>query len=373
MAAASCQTTAEPVTCSRHLRGGLQLRPAENLTGVKLQTGWTVESIVSKKPTATGGNFSTGYRVRHDDGREGFLKAMDYTEALRAFDAAQALKSMTESYLFEKRICDSCKDANLRRVVRAIESGSIIPKDASQAFARVEYLIFELADGDIRNHLDAQQKFDMAFALRVLHNTAVGLEQLHNTGMAHQDLKPSNVLVFSEERGGGSKIGDLGRAWASDIKSPHDHLIVAGDRGYAPPELVYNSVATDARSRRLACDMYHFGSMISFMFSKVHMTAYLAKHLAPGHRIIAWGGTYEDVLPYVQAAFAAALKEIEPNIPEPYRDELIEMVRQLCEPDPQKRGHPHNRIGDTMRFSLNRYISRLDYLAKKAEYHMVGK
>ncbi len=120
--------------------------------------------------------------------------------------------------------------------------------------------------------------------------------------------------------------------------------------------------------------MYHFGSMISFMFSKVHMTAYFVNHLDHSHRWFVWGGTYAEVLPYVQAAFAKALEEIEPNVSQQYRMELTEMIRQLCEPDPTRRGHPHNRLlGPLSQFSLNRYISRLDYLARKAELDMVGR
>ena len=43
-------------------------------------------------------------------------------------------------------------------------------------------------------------------------STAAALRQLHAAQMAHQDLKPSNVLVFKAE--GMSKLGDMGRAWS---------------------------------------------------------------------------------------------------------------------------------------------------------------
>src|SRR5438094_8869126 len=103
------------------------MRPAEQLTGQKLPGGWMVENIVAKRPTATGGHFSTGYFVNNEDGRRGFLKAMDYTEALAAPNTAEMLKWMTEAYLFEKRICEACRDIHLRRVVHAIDGGSVLP------------------------------------------------------------------------------------------------------------------------------------------------------------------------------------------------------------------------------------------------------
>lgn len=70
-----------------------------------------------------------------------------------------------------------------------------------QGFTKVFYLIFELADGDIRRHLAVQESLDLAFVLRTLHHVAVGLDQLHRADIAHQDLKPSNVLIYTKEMG----------------------------------------------------------------------------------------------------------------------------------------------------------------------------
>jgi serine/threonine protein kinase len=58
------------------------------------------------------------------------------------------------------------------------------------------YLPFELATGDLREQVDLSRRFDLAYRLRVLHNSAKGLSQLHNSHIAHQDLKPSNVVTF---------------------------------------------------------------------------------------------------------------------------------------------------------------------------------
>jgi serine/threonine protein kinase len=185
------------------------MNPAEMLEGMKLDSGWDVVEKIIKRPNATGGFFSTGYRVRHQDGKEGFLKAMDYSNAFDNPDpklASLLLNQMTDAYLFEKELCDRCRDQCLRRVVHAIASGTVKtnPKDKHSI---VEYLIFELADGDVRLHLDTHAQLDLAFTLRTLHNVAAALNQLHLADIAHQDLKPSNVLVFARTKI--SKIGDL--------------------------------------------------------------------------------------------------------------------------------------------------------------------
>jgi serine/threonine protein kinase len=247
------------------------------LEGRTLPGNWKVLKFAPRCQHATGGKFSTGYIVENTDGRKGFLKAMDYIAAFQQPNTAEVLEAMTNAYLFEKRICEKCNDHYMKRVVHAIESSSL-QADPTQPFSKVEYLIFELADGDIRAHLDAQQNFDIAFALRTLHNVATGLEQLHRAGIAHQDLKPSNVLVFGS--GVGSKIGDFGRAWSKDFRAPHDNYPIAGDQGYAPLELLYGEIATEVTRRRYGCDAYHLGSLVVFLFTRVHMNALIGKYLA---------------------------------------------------------------------------------------------
>jgi serine/threonine protein kinase len=336
------------------------MRPAEQLLGLHLNDGWIVDSLVSRSPTATGGTFSVGYVVRNSSGQKAFLKALDYSEAFRSPNPPEFLQWMTSAYLFEKNICEQCRDFNLGRVARAIGSGNVLP-DPSHAANRVDYLIFELAAGDIRSQLDAQHELDVVFVLRTLHHVATGIGQMHTADMAHQDLKPSNVLVFPD--GQGSKVGDLGRAWSKTLPAPHDASDVAGDRGYAPPEALYGSVSPDTHVRRFGCDVYHLGSLATFLFTRVHMGALLLKALAPEHRPIAWTGTYAEVLPYVHAAFELTLQTIAASVPVSVRTKLIEMIAELCQPDPELRGHPSNRGLGRRQFDLERYISRFDYLA----------
>ena len=72
---------------------------------------------------------------------------------------------------------------------------------------------------------------------------AVGLKQLHGIKISHQDLKPSNVLLYNE--GFVSKIGDLGRSLCADIDAPHDNGInFPGDFTYAPPEYLISICGT---------------------------------------------------------------------------------------------------------------------------------
>jgi serine/threonine protein kinase len=340
----------------------LESRPAKILQGKELAGGWNVLRRIDRKPNATGGHFSTGYEVVHNDGRRGFLKALDYYEAFQSEDTARVLNGLTQAFNFERDLCLKCKASALSNVVHPIEHGEL-KASPLDPFSKVSYLIFEMADGDIRHHLDAQDEFDAAFVLRALHHVAVGLNQLHGVDVAHQDLKPSNVLVF--EREGVSKIADLGRAWSDGMPAPHDMFLVAGDVAYSPPELRFSHLDPDQRRRRFGCDMYHLGSLVTFLFTRVHINALLRKHL--NNMIITGdkGWTFTEALPYLQAAFGESLREFSDQTPELVRSDLDAIVSQLCEPDPAKRGHPLNRSNN--QFSLERYVSWFKLLAHRLE------
>lgn len=338
------------------------LTPAQKLVGQKLLQDWTVVSMVTKAPNATGGHFSIGYIVKHKSGREAFLKAIDFSRAFSTPDPSRALQELTETFNFERDLLNKCRNKNLDRVVRAIEDGNITIDGVS-----VPYLIFELAGGDIRSHMDLSVKLDLAWTLRMLHQVAVGLQQLHGVGIAHQDLKPSNVLVFSNTI---SKLADLGRSAHPDYKPPHEDFIVAGAYPYSPPELRYGFTHSDFNQRRFGCDAYLLGNIILFALTRLTVPTVMYSFIAPQHMPNVWTGTYEQVLPYLQKAFNDALQVVEPQIPQEVRTDILLMLRYLCEPDLAKRGHPKNCSSTGNNFSLERFITKLNVLAYKAERNL---
>lgn len=334
------------------------LTPAERLVGKKLLNGWTVVDYVNKKPGATGSNFSVGYQVRDEHGREAFLKALDFSGAMGSSDPTRKLEEMTATFNFERDLLIKCKSGSLDRVVRALEDGSIEIDGMP-----VPYLIFELADCDMRAHMDLSAKLDLAWMLRILHHVTVGLSQLHGLRIAHQDLKPSNVLIFNGLIG---KLADLGRSAHPDHQPPHAEFVIPGGFPYAPPELRYGYAHPDFKTRRFGSDLFLLGNIILFSFTRLTMSAVLLAHITPEQMPPKWKGTYQDVLPYLQNAFNDALDSIENHIPVEVRDDILTMLRQLCEPDLSKRGHPLNRNN----FSLERYITKLNLLAYKAERNL---
>ena len=294
---------------------------SNKLAGLTLDGGWKVLRPVDLSGKTTGGHFSQGYIVENTDGRQGFLKALDYSRALRSKDPARALQAMTAAFNFERDILEECAQKNLSRIIRAIGAGKV-HLDPQLPETLVEYLVFELAKGDVRSVLDVGDSFDVAFALRTLHHVAVGLRQLHGLGIAHQDIKPSNVLLFEDEA---SKVGDLGRASKKGQVAPHDSFQVPGDWSYAPPELLYGQVEPDWSRRRFGCDAYLLGSMVVFFFADTSMTALVEAELPSFYHWRHWSGQYGAVLPHIRHALGAAIRTIESDIPKHLRQEIAEM------------------------------------------------
>lgn len=337
--------------------------PAAELEGMVLEGGWKVGPLLPRNPNATGGTFCQCYKVRNENGEEAFLKALDFQAAFTK--GTDFIQKITILFNFERDLLEICGRKGMDRVVRAIGSGSVL-RNPNNPFDLVPYLIFEAATGDIRLHLDQEEDSkSIAWKLRAIHHVAVGLKQLHTSEIAHQDLKPSNVLVFYvRDLLSVSKIADLGRASRSGVPSPYDDDAWAGDRSYAPPEIMYGYLDPDWSRRRIAADLYMLGGLISFIFVQTTSVASLLQNLQlpfwPGN----WGKSFPEVLPYLMNAFSEAARLFDERIPEKLQPDLRTLYEMLCNPDPSKRVPRNVPVNKN---SLEKILSNLDLLAARAE------
>lgn len=337
--------------------------PARLLTGKELKDGWVVLHRVTKDSTTdTGGHFSCGYIIQSKEGKYAFLKAIDFSRALTAEDPAQMLESIAAAFNFERNILRLSKEKKMSRVATPIGDG-IIDIRPGEISSRVQYLIFDLAKDDLRRHLSNATALDDAWKLAALHHICTGMMQLHEAGIAHQDIKPSNVLVFGKND---SRVTDVGRAYSRTHSAPHDFLAIAGDMTYAPPELLYNHVHSDNIIRRFGCDAYLMGSMVAFVFVRQPMTPLLLQYVREEHKPHSWSDEYKDVLPYIRDAFGFAVDWCRQRFPPRFQEQLTQTVTQLCEPDPLLRGDPKTRARVGNPYSLERYVSKFDLMAKQA-------
>lgn len=341
-----------------------QISAVHALEGKTLKTGWKIIEKTKFKAGSTGGNFSVCYIVEKDN-QLGFLKAINILSFLREdADILVAMSEMLNTYNFEKEILNRCKNKNLSKVSRLLEAsfenfpGFIVPN--------VYYMIFEKADGDVRNHINFTNLIDNAWKLRSLHNIATGIKQLHSIEISHQDVKPSNVFIFDKVV---SKVGDLGRSLCETLSSPHSNMNFSGDMRYAPPEVFHKYVLPDWKDKVFAIDCYLLGSMASYYMTGQSMTALLSQNMNSSINVLSMN--FENALPYWISSFDEALAIIAEHTKDiTDQPKLIEAIRMLCFPDPRKRGHFKNIKGIGNNYQLERFVEIFNLLARKAEYKL---
>lgn len=350
---------------------------AEALVGRTLKNGWYVSEKIGKDEDASGGFFSVCYSVVKEN-KIAFMKALNFFAFFQLFPGktiVEVINEQTNAFQFEKELLLRCKEKRLSKVSIILDEG----EEYVEGFTipNVPYLIFEMADGDIRSHIKFSEELDLTWKLKSLHDVAVGIKQLHGVKIGHQDLKPSNVLIFDE--GFASKIGDLGRSLCEDIKAPHDNGGFVGDFNYAPPEFLYGYIEPDFNTRIKATDLYLFGSLIVFYFTGATMNSLLAKNISKEFRWNEWRGTFYEVSDYLINGFYSALKEFRNSIEDnTISDSLEYIVEYCCYPIPEKRGHPKsintawdkegNRKPTFNQYSLERIITKFDYLKTKSMF-----
>lgn len=350
---------------------GYQPTPAEQLVGRRLRRGWTVTRRFEQAPGATGGNFSTCYEAERD-GEAAFVKAIDFHGILRQRPdrVMEVMQQVSTAYNHEVAMLAACEERRMDRVVRAIETGEEVI-DPSDPLSIVFYFVFELADGDIRAVHDQADRINVGNVLRMLHDVAIAIQQLHSAQIAHQDIKPSNVLVFTEIVRTISRVADLGRASTPSADMLHDMIAGAGDPAYWTPEAAYGGAPPDWPGRR-ACDLYHLGSLLLFLFSGTCTTPALMASIQPDYIPQMFEGpfrgTFNDALPHLRAALQQICDDF-PDVGDPaVRARLLQCFRQLCEPDPALRGHPKNRTGAADPYAVERFAAFFDLEARRASH-----
>jgi serine/threonine protein kinase len=339
--------------------------PAMCLAGLSIDGGWRITALIPRDTAFSNSLHSVSYAAEHEDGRIGFLKALDYSAAIEAPDFAAAMQQMTQAFLHEREILKRCGERKLRKIVKALHAGEI--RRDEFAFP-VNYIIFERAEGDLRGQLELLDRVDDVWRLQTLHQIATGVYELHGLSIAHQDVKPANVLQFRE---GECKVSDLGRSMCKGVPCPHEADRAPGTKAYGPPEWLYSDPGPLSDVRRFGYDAYQLGSMGVYLFTGMSATSLLLNQLHDSHRPANWNGSFGEVLPYLHEAFSGVLEGLERDLvlPEAKAD-LLTVIRQLCEPDPRRRGHPRDRARPETQYSLERYVSAFDMMAKRVQWSM---
>ncbi|MBX7551163.1 protein kinase [Streptomyces sp. tea 10] len=178
----------------------------------------------------------TKYLVRHRLGRPGsFGVAYRVYDTIRSRDRAVKLvlrdrDSTLERLRREHDVLARLENAPHPNVV------SMVDADRLPAPDEYPYLVFEFVDGKDVGEVIRGGRMGAADVLRLAVDTARGLRHIHELGVWHCDIKPSNLLWTDD----GVRLIDFGIAKTADSSEGHTYT----SPRYSPPDL--DEVPADA-------------------------------------------------------------------------------------------------------------------------------
>src|ERR687888_1197017 len=126
-----------------------------------------------------------------------------------------AIKTILKSHLDE----DTARDYSMRFVREAQAVARLNHPNIVQVYdfgeeADIAYLVMEFIKGkELKTFFDANERFDLKQAVRIMCELCDALDFAHNAGIIHRDIKPANVMLDAQAR---TKLTDFGVARVTD-------------------------------------------------------------------------------------------------------------------------------------------------------------
>lgn len=341
---------------------------ADALVGITINGRWRLEAKFHEGKQESGGNFGVGYTALDlQDQVRRFVKVVDFRSRLRNM---HELRQLLDIATFEVTMHKAC--VRMSKVVRMVAHGELaFQTPGSQDPYNYLCIVLERGDGDIKSHVDFRPDRSAYWKLWVLREVALAIVQMERAQLAHNDIKPSNVIRFPSNGTIHSiKLGDVGRAVTKSGTGPFDGIPWAGDPRHKPLETLYGWEEPEWQNRRTAADAYMLGNLACFLFSGASITERVVNSLPAEYRPGANGftGAYRDLLDIIRHALNNVLEEqVVATFPAQVRTELSDIVRWLTDPDPRVRGEPSARRAGLV--GVDRIQSRLERLAQRALIH----
>jgi serine/threonine protein kinase len=246
-------------------------------------------------------------RLSSGSGNQVFL-AEDQTMGRRVALKVLSLQSAQDPRVVERFRREARAVARLDHpnIVRAYDVGSV---------GKLHFLVMEYVDGtNLQVLIERQGRLSPAQAARCARQAAQALAHLHQSGLVHRDVKPSNLLL---DRSGVVKLADLGLArFFHDQKDQLTHqqgLGLMGTLDYVSPEQAQDSHAVDIRT-----DIYSLGATLYFLLI--------------GHPPFQ-GGSVTQKMVWGQLCEPEDVRELRPEVPEG----LAVVLRRMMAKQPEQR------------------------------------
>lgn len=346
----------------------------KDLIGKNINEWYVEDAVVNNDTTA---KYTLHYKVTRD-GESAIMKVLDYEKCHNgdldgARDHLSLIAREANAFDFEMELAKECAENHMSNVVRYIESGSL--EMSGYVVKTVSYIIYEYSDGKIGDVLTFSSKADfvadlglLVDKLKSLHQVTKGVKQLHTNLIAHHNITPQSIEVFKNNTQW--KIGGLqkSRTRKETLQSPSSFRLFDGDYTYAPPEAIFGYKLSEEMSTYYQVDTYMLGNLIVYYLSAMNVTTLINRKLSCSMKELASkGATYLEVLPDIIKAFNEVLDTIRGSIQdEELREPIIQIIKGLCHPDPDKRGYPGGFTRTQANADLQRVLTKLDVLYRRA-------
>ena len=337
------------------------------MTGRTLPSGWTLGVQLKASNGSSGGTFGVGY-VATRGCEIAFVKVIDFVEAFGNPDPIFELTKLIGNANFEKDVLAYCTERGMSRVMRFLGHEYVFTNGPTDLMSRVSCLIMEAGQTDLRRLVNQTGLNSCPWNLQVINDVALAITQLHKGGIAHQDVKPSNVIAVSGKTSTSTqimKVADLGRVVRRAQVGPFDGADWPDDMRYSPPERWYGHVPTDWCDSRDAADAYMLGSLLLYLSTGVPLQALVGPLIPHQYLPSHWGGSYDDnLLAVLIDAHARALEQsLKPTLMPEVADSVMQIALDLTHPNPTIRGDRRARRQDGRPVGIDRIQQKLAALA----------
>ena len=189
-------------------------------------------------------------------------------------------------------------------------------------------IVMEYVDGTNLHELAVKRELlDVNRVANYIRQAAIGLQQAHQTGLVHRDVKPANLML---DRTGTIKLLDLGLARFFDpsrsdnLTQQIDASCIIGTADFIAPEQVMESSSADIRA-----DIYSLGYTMYFLLTRT-----LPAGDGPVMRKLVWHQTcnpepVRNLRPEIPADLSAVLDRMIKKKPEDRFQTPTEVVAAL--------------------------------------------
>jgi len=180
-----------------------------------------VEKVLDDKIIGTGYNTTVNSYLPNDEQDAWVAKCIEVDNIDKLL---QIMEEIVLSF--------SCDHENFN----SIKGYCVIPTDKTNFKV---YLKLQLMRENISSLCNKKQGVPEQEIVKILHSLISGLEYLHRKGIAHQNLKPTNIFVSNN---GDTKLADISSEGYADRR---DRLNAQGDTSeiiYLPPEVLDDSL-----------------------------------------------------------------------------------------------------------------------------------